>query len=244
MTKLLSQVLATEPGIRTKTDTEGADLKRVLGKDVLVTGQARVYTPDEGGLQLPDDSKLVQVKVPEVLGRLAFLMTDLFDTVLTKEASNAVAKADLVIDGKPLLAAVPVTYLLFLTHQLDELAKFVDGIPTLDPAFRWEWNEGTEQFETGEIETIQKAKTRGVQVLYPATPEHPAQVESFIDDAPVGRWRTRKISGAIYASRKRELADRVDRLRAAVKSAREKANTIEATERTAGAAVFGYLFAN
>jgi hypothetical protein len=211
---------------------------------VLVTGQARAYTPDEGETQLPDDSKLVQVKVPEVLDRLTFLMTDLFDVVMTKEASNQVAKADLVVDGVILLDAVPVTYLLFMGHQLDELAKFVDAIPTLDPAFRWEWNPGTEQYETHEIETIQKAKTRGVQVLHPPTKEHPAQVLPFTDDAPVGRWRTRKTSGQIPASRKRELADRIDRLRGAVKSARELANTIEATERKAGNAVFGYLFAN
>jgi len=238
----LNQLLASEDGVRSKANTEGADLQRKVQKDDLVSGFSRVYTPDEGGAQLPPDQKLVQLRIPEVLDRVAARTAKLFDVVFAKEQTNTLAKADLVVDGQTLLTAVPVTYLLFLGHQLDELAAFIDKLPTLDPTASWTWEENTGLYVTPEVETIQKAKTRGVQILHPPTKEHPAQVLPFTDDTPVGRWMTKRSSGAIFGTRKIELADRVDKLRTAVKVAREAANMIEVTEREAGEVLFRYLF--
>ena len=52
-----------------------------------------------------------------------------------------------------------------------------------------------------------------------------------------------KFSGALPAKRVHELTDRVEKLQAAVKYAREEANSAETTDQEVGDAVFGYLFA-
>ncbi len=64
-----------------------------------------------------------------------------------------------------------------------------------------------------------------------------------MEDIIVGCWKTVKFSGALPASRVKELPDRVDKLQQAVKYAREEANSIEASDKRVGEGVFGYLFA-
>jgi hypothetical protein len=76
-----------------------------------------------------------------------------------------------------------------------------------------------------------------------ATPQHPAQVQMYMEDVPAGDWTTVKFSGALPAARVRVLLDRVTALQQAVKYAREEANTAEVTDREAGEAIFRYLLA-
>ena len=67
-----------------------------------------------------------------------------------------------------------------------------------------------------------------------ATEKHPAQVEVYYEDVVVGHWRTVKFSGALPASRVKELLERVDKLQQAVKFAREEANDSEVTDQQIG----------
>jgi hypothetical protein len=76
-----------------------------------------------------------------------------------------------------------------------------------------------------------------------ATEKHPAQVEVYHEDVVVGYWRTVKFSGALPAQRVNELLERVEKLQAAVKFAREDANGTEVTDQKPGKKVFDYLFA-
>ena len=76
-----------------------------------------------------------------------------------------------------------------------------------------------------------------------ATEKHPAQVEVYYEDIPVGYWTTVKFSGALPAKRVSTLLERVEKLQQAVKFAREEANNAEAVDKHVGDRVFGYLFA-
>jgi hypothetical protein len=67
------------------------------------------------------------------------------------------------------------------------------------------------------------------------------QVEVYYEDVPVGYWSTTKFSGALPARRVHELTTRVERLQAAVKFAREEANSMAVTDQRVGDAFFGYL---
>lgn len=53
---------------------------------------------------------------------------------------------------------------------------------------------------------------------------------------------TVKFSGSLPARRVNELAERIEKVQRAVKFAREEANGAEITDRSAGAAIFEYLF--
>ena len=100
----------------------------------------------------------------------------------------------------------------------------------------WDW------WKTDPVRTIRTKKVPRNHVKAEATEKHPAQVEVYYEDIPVGYWTTVKFSGALPARRVNELVDRVEKLQHAVKFAREEANNMEITDQRVGGVVFDYLF--
>ena len=240
----LCQLIAVEKGVRNTAERRMTDLFREVQVPALVTGIHRTYEPkDEEGDRLPSESTLVQRSVEKTLADLANAATRLFDVTLTKEAANTAAVADIVVDGETLLADVPVTYMLFLEKQLVNLATFVSKLPIVDPAQRWTYDVDNGFYKAEPVQTMRNKKVPRNWVKAPATDKHPAQVDVYFEDVPVGTWTKVDTSGAIPATRKAELAGRIDKLAQAVKFAREQANGLDVVDRAAGGAVFGYLFA-
>jgi hypothetical protein len=243
MTKL-SQIIAVEKGVKSDSTRKLTDLHRDVQKPQLLSGLSRTYQPRaDDGDKLPPESTKVQLTADRVLEEAAATMTRLFDVTYTKDHANTVAAADIVVDGRTLLPGVPVTYLLFLEKQLTDLHTFVAKLPVLDPAEEWSHDPARGHYVTVPVRTVRTKKVPRSHVIYEATKEHPAQVQLYTEDVPEGDWTTVKFSGALPAARVRTLQERVTKLQEAVKYAREEANTTEITERKAGEAVFGYLFA-
>ena len=243
MTKL-SQIIAVEKGVKADATRRVTDLHRDVQKAPLLSGISRTYQPrDDEGAPLPPESTKVQVKAEDVLQDAAAVLTRLFDVTLTKDAANTVASADVRIDGEPLLRGVPVTYLLFLEKQLTDIHTFAAKLPLLDPAEDWSEDPASGCWKTHPAKTVRSQKLPRNHVLSEPTKEHPAQVQVYMEDIPVGDWTTVKFSGAMPATRVRQILDRVEVLQRAVKFAREEANAAEVTDQKAGEAVFGYLFA-
>ncbi|WP_100445428.1 DUF7873 family protein [Glycomyces xiaoerkulensis] len=241
MTKL-NQIIAIEKGVKTKAARTLLDSGRELGKAPLLSGISRSYQPkDEEGEQLPPESTKVQRRVEEQLREVSAAMTRLFDVTATKDRANAVARADIVVDGEVLAADVPVTYLLFLEKQLAELQAFVKELPVLDAAESWTYNDAADCFATEPVKTVRTKKIPRNHVKAEATEEHPAQVEVYYEDVPVGYWTTVKFSGAAPAKRVTTLRERLEKLQHAVKFAREEANGTEVDEDRVGDRIFGYL---
>lgn len=240
----LNQIIAVEKGVKSRTQRELTDVYHVLQKPALLSGISRVYRPkDDDGETLPPESTKVQVRSEEALRDVAKTLTRLFDVVATKDWANREATADVVVEGQTILPRVPVTYLLFLEKQLNDVRTLIDKLPILDAAETWTYDEGPDVWRTDAVATSRTRKVPRAHVLYEATEKHPAQVETFTEDVIVGTWSKVAFSGAMPARRVNELRDRVERLQAAVKFAREEANAAEATDRQVGDAVFAYLFA-
>ncbi|MFF3714758.1 DUF7873 family protein [Streptomyces prasinus] len=242
MTKL-NQIIAVEKGVKSKAvqDVNGAHQK--VQKPALLSGISRTYQPkDEEGEQLPPESTRVQVQGEDVLREMAASLTRLFDVTATKDWANCAARADVVVEGRTVLAEVPVSYLLFLEKQLTDLHAFVRKLPTLDAAESWSHDPSTDWWKTDPVRTIRTKKVPRNHVKAEATEKHPAQVEVYYEDVPIGYWTTVKFSGALPARRLNELVERIEKLQQAVKFAREEANGTEVTDQRVGDAVFGYLF--
>ena len=245
MTKL-SQIIAVEKGVKSDATRRVTDLHRDVQKQPLLSGISRSYRPrDEEGDHLPPESTRVQVKADDVLAEAAQVLTRLFDVTLTKDTANCTAAADVTVNGKTLLKAVPVTYLLFLEKQLTDVHTFVAKLPLLDPAEDWEdaVDPVSGCWKTRPVQTVRSKKVPRNHQVAPATPQHPEQVQVYTEDVPVGDWTTVKFSGALPATRVRQLLDRVEELQRAVKYAREEANGTEVSDRHAGETIFAYLFA-
>ncbi|NEA27239.1 hypothetical protein [Actinomadura bangladeshensis] len=239
----LNQIIAVEKGVKSKSVQDLAAAQQSTQKAPLLSGISRTYQPkDEDGEQLPAESTRVQVTVEGVLRDVTRSLTRLLDVTATKDWANCTARADVTVDGTTLVRDVPVTYLLFLEKQLTDLHAFLRKLPMLDAAETWTFDPSTDVWRTEPVRTVKTKKVPRNHVKAEATDKHPAQVEVYYEDIAVGHWTTVKFSGALPARRVNELLDRVEKLKDAVKFAREEANGAEVTDQRVGDAVFGYIF--
>lgn len=238
----LHQILAVSNGKKTQTQQVITQLYHFLQQTQLFQGLARTYRPrDDDGEELPPEGKRVQQRADVLLDDAAKQWTLLFDSVATMDAGNTQAKADVIVDGHLVLEKVPVTTLLFLEKQLTDIHAFTQKIPTLDPAFSWQWNADANCYTAEPVETTRTKKILENHIKYDATKEHPAQVETFTSDVVVGYWKKTDFSGAMPEEDRTALAKRVYKLREAVITAREAANGLEVTQKSIGKAVFDFL---
>ncbi len=238
----LSQIIAVEKGVKGDAELKRREAAAEVANAARLSGISRTYQPrDEDGDALPPESTRVQVRAEDVLHDLAASLTRLLDVTLTKDQANCTAHADVIVDGKPVLQKVPVPYLLFLEKQLAEVAAFVSRLPLLDPAEDWSEDAASGCWKTAPAKTVRSKKVPRNHRVAEATPQHPEQVQVYMEDIPAGDWTTVKFSGALPATRVREIAERVTLLQDAVKFAREEANSAEITDRRAGTAIFSYL---
>jgi len=238
----LCQIIAIVNGRKSAAQKEITRLHHACQKEGVMAGISRVYRPrDEDGESLPPEAKRIQGSARKMLDDAAKVWTDVMDVVLTQDAANRQAGADIVVGGETIAADVPVTNLLYLEKQLTDIQTFIDKIPTLDPAAEWEYDANIGCYRTEPIEQVRTKKIQKPIVLYEATKEHPAQVQLATEDVPVGTWSTTFFSGAIPADEKMAMLDRVRGLQEAVKKAREAANSIEVADAEIGKSLFAYI---
>ncbi len=237
----LNQLLAIEKGIKTNSARALTDLHKRSQVEAVYSGRERKYTPkDDEGDRLPNEKQVVQTTARSVLSDLRKALSDLFDTTLTKDKANCEAFADIVVNGQTLMTAVPVSYLLFLEKQLTDIHTFVAKLPVLSSQETWTWDDANGLFRSEATETLRTKKVTKPVVLYEATVNHPAQVKEVSEDVVVGTWQQTLFSGALPATKKEALLERVDDLLKATKVARETANATSVVPQYA-AALFNYL---
>lgn len=245
MTKL-NQIVAIEAGEKSRVNKATAPLFHALKVEALFAGLTRTYEPvDDGGEQLPDENARVKHTVAQIVEAFVGNSTRLLDLSATKDLSNTMAFADVVVDGNIIISHAPVTFLLpFEKYLAQEVRGLIESIPVLDSAQDWtpSASERAGIYETPVVRRHRTKKMNRVLELSPATDKHPAQVSLVAEDVLAGYWNEKKFSGAIPASAKAELVERVEALIAAVKFAREAANDTEVTDMKVGKAVFDYLF--
>jgi hypothetical protein len=239
----LNQIIAVEKGIKARAFSELSELNKIIQKSALFNGFAKTYQPkDAEGETLPPENLRVQYVATEVLRDVERGLSELFTVTARKDWTNCVATADVLIDGNIIIARAPVSFLLFLEKQLTDIRTFVSNLPVLDPAESWTEDKNSGLYRTEPTSTHRTKKVQKPIVLYPATPEHPAQTQIITEDVIVGFWSQVKQSGAIPRPQKLAILERVERLHKAVKEAREAANAQEESKTPdVGAAVFGYL---
>jgi hypothetical protein len=98
-------------------------------------------------------------------------------------------------------------------------------------------------YATEPVQNARSVKVKEAFVLAPATDKHPAQTQLIDKDVLVGYWTTTKFSGAMPATRIKQLKERITQLQAAVRVAREKANGTEIKKVEYGAKLMDWLFA-
>ncbi len=239
----LNQVVAIEKGCKSATESDITKAYHLIQKPEIFQGRLRTYEPKaEDGEQLPPETQNVIVTVKDLTESFTASLTRLLDVSYTKVDANTGARADVMVEGVTILENVPVEYLLFLEKRLIDVNTFLGKIPTLDPAQDWHWDEAKGLYATEPVTTYRSKKILRNHVKAEATDKHPAQVEVYTEDETVGFWKTVHYSGAVPEPKVKEWKERLGKLQAAIKFAREEANSIQAQPRESGAAVFSFVF--
>jgi hypothetical protein len=240
----LHEMIAVVEGKKSDSREALTELHRMTSKHEFFTGHERTYEPkDSDGETLPPDRKIVQHKVPAILGDAVKLWGDLWKAVATQDVGNTLAQGVVSIDDGPVLASgVPVTHLLYMEKQLDDVEKFVSSLVVLDPAQEWTLDGNADLYRTAQTQQNRTAKQIYPVVLAPATDKHPAQVKEASRDVTIGVYTLTNFSGAVPAKVKREMLERVRAVKDAVKRARTIANEQAVEQKDFGSEILKYVF--
>ncbi len=239
----LNQIVAIEKGERAASLRVLTDVHHKL-KDALLSGLRRTYQPkDDEGETLPGESTNVQSTVEGSLTDVKKAVGDYLSVMATRDFGNcsADARADVKIGDQVIVAQAPVSFLLSLEKELVSLQTLLSGLPVLDSATSWSFDDQNGFYRSEPVQTTRTKKVPKAFVKAEATEKHPAQVEMFTEDVIVGIWTNVKLSGAIPETRRRELVARVVELQKAVKFARELANGAGVDRLQTGVAIMSYL---
>jgi hypothetical protein len=239
----LNQAIAIEKSTK---KLEYADLSKdhhILQKHDLFNGFNRTFSArHEDGVTYPDEKKVIQQDVTNIIKNAASHLADLFNITATKDVGNCSAVADIVVDGKIIAAKVPVTYLLFLEKQLTDIRTFVSKLPTLDPSKRWTYDSNAGYWKTDADVKIKSRKVQQPLVLVPATDKHPAQAQIISVDEVEGTWNQVDISTSYPVDTIKMLLEKISKLDKAVKIAREEANSLEVQKQNFGSSIIDFIF--
>ena len=241
----LCQLVAVERGIKTRNYNELTTLNKAVEKPLLFNGFHKRYKAnDDKGEVLPEENQKVQFNAKEILNTVSRLMTESITMEARKDWTNCEAVANVSIDGTVLIKDAPISFLLYLEKQLDDVKTIASNIPLLDPAEDWTLDANSSLWKSKETQTHRTKKEQRPIVLIQPTPEHPGQAQLINEDILVGHWHLQKMSGALSKPEKTNLLNRIDRMIDAVKEATQTANMTEEVQAPdAGAAIFQYILA-
>lgn len=239
----LNQLIAVLAQVKHRTTKAKTNIYHTAQKANLFQGVTRTYQPrDDDGFVYPSESSALTTKAEDLISSFMAATKELLNLTVIQEYSNCEARADIEVDGLPILVDVPVGYLMFLEKQLTDFKTFISHLPILAIDRNWERDSNKGCWVT---EPAQKAKTKKITdfvVAYEATPEHPAQIREVSKDIVEGTWTTQELSGGLPKDTVDELLKRVEKLQSSVVSAREKANDMQVTQRAISENIFNYLF--
>lgn len=251
----LFEILAVEAGHQGVMKKLYLETEASFGKENQYTGKSRQYvhfdTSTENSVEVAaivakeSDSRPVSMTVPEVMNYFAKLHADYLDVSYQKEATNAIAEADIVLpNGTVLKENVPVTMLLSLEGKLVTFRALLDKIPTLPPGRFWEKDPSASSpyiFRDRPVSTLKVVKHQDYRIVAPATERHPAQVIPQEIQKNVGQYIDVSYSGMVSPADKAMIITRCDTLLKAVKQARQRANAQRIDPDTIGNQIMGYI---
>lgn len=247
----LHEVLAVESGLQTAAKKINEETIKTFGKKdehfVETVTQLRHFDAEDSKLDV-DDAKAMVTTVFDKLLHTVPPNVRALDAYIQKEATNQLAKADIVIDDKIIAAEVPATVLLGLETKLTELRAVYEAIPTLAPGPTWQIDSdkrkkgGVYRSMQPDV-TFRTRKTIKPIIMAPATEHHPAQVQAVSEDVPVAKITKQHWSGMITSGQKSDLLERLDQLLRAVKKARQRANATPVVKRSIGKELFDFIHA-
>ena len=246
----LHEVLAVDKDLETVSVKTVEEAIQTFSKktDHFLGSVKRLEMFDEGRKQEEMAGAEVKEIVTTVQDKLDYVGTafsSYLNVLLQKEATNQIASADIVLkDGSTIASAVPATMLLALESRLSKFRTMYEAVPTLQPGIRWvlDPDKGTGVYRNDVDDVRNKTeKIMQTKILAPATDKHPAQVDKWFEDRPVGKYTETKWSSMVSPARKSQMLAKIDELLRAIKQARMRANTVQVVGGQIGKQLVDYI---
>ena len=239
----LHELIAVEPDLKTEATRLAGEITNLFANgQVKLKGLTRTYRPlEETGDKFPDEVANVATTVKFELAKLAATFGRWMDAAIQKELTNSTTKASVMVGSKVVLADLNAPALLNMEGKLVALRGVYEAIPTNDLTERWAWNDASGMYLTPEEQNYRTKKVVKPLVLYPATPEHPAQTDKITEDIREGVWTITKSSGMLSPVQKSKFLANLDELLRAVKAARQRANEAEVVNYNLAKVVFEFI---
>lgn len=196
----------------------------------LFTGEVKVTTAFADTDSKAYDKTERREITTTVMARLAYTFEALIkegDLLAAIDATNCIAAADIVLNGRIIATLVPGVTLLNLERRITSIKNLILAAPTLPSGIAWEPAQGL-----GEHVVVTKypkstnitKPVNSVLTLAVATERHQATTEKITTDVPVAARVDTVFSGMLSAEDKAALMERTEEILAAVKTARQRAN--------------------
>lgn len=238
----------------TQTFKNKENLFKGKRRQLSLFGKTEEKATEMNALEAKDSTQIkVESTVPDSLNYLGCILGDYWDVMFQKEASNQAAKADIVMeDGTVLLKDVPVTFLLCMENRLKNYKPVLDAIPTLAPGVDWKLDTNyalDHVYVSPNVNDVKTKEDTDYRIVAPATDKHPAQVVAAKTQFNIGHYIDTSWSGLISPAEKARLLERLDKLMAAIKQARQRANAVDAvttkvSDQLVGALIGGWYDRN
>lgn len=243
----LHQLIAVEPDLAARSRKFREDTIKVFReKQNLFEGSIKTLTWfDEGEkTEYPDEHQHMTDTVADQLKFYADSEIPYLDAVCQKDSTNQMAVADLIVDGETITQKLPATFLLGLESKLVAMRELYAYIPTLKVGLEWKqsMDKGEGVFElVHPEETLRTAKKFKHQVLVGPTDKHPAQIEKWEEQVPVGKFTKLRWCSCFTSAKKAAILTKLDKLIMAVKQARQRANNTPIVDAHIGQKLFDYI---
>lgn len=191
------------------------------------------YTEGADGtpaLQIPDEGTPVKYVALDELGKIADLLTRMWDTTATRDWGNLIARADIKIGDEVLVREVPVTHLIYLEAQFQHLLTVLSAAPVRALGVDWK-NTDKVGLSRSPEEITQRPEPRVEYEIAPATDRHQATLlDKRTIQVPAGEWKRINFTGGLPEEVKRALVRSVSDVLLAIKNARIEANSVAVTD--------------
>lgn len=239
----LNQLIAVLQSVKANASKSKTEVYQLAQKGALFQGLSRTYQPrEEDGFTYPPESQKLTLKVEDLIDKFSTGLYEFINLAATQDCANTEAKASVRVEQRVIIPDVPVSYLLFLEKQLQDVKTFISSLPVLSIDKDWQHDPNRGCYITSPKETVKTKKITDFVVAYEATENHPAQIKEVSKDVVEGVWSLTEFSGALPQDRVNAMLRKVDILQKAVIQAREEANGMEVQQKQFASAIFGYLF--
>lgn len=244
----LHQVLAVRQGKRQEANEAFKELMSVFkDQSQVFFGMKETFTPDkeEEGDVVIEKQKGIHLSVFRAIVPVTFSLASALDAECSVDYTNAQgssANADIILDdGKKILENVPIMALMNMEKEISNFLNLIAAIPIMDPTKEWTPAEDSDEFFLNRRVAVRTRKEPVPLVKYMATKEHPAQVDVVNKDVKVGIVEHVEMSGAITFGEKEKMLKRGRELLNAIRSARSRANDVEAADEKVGSKLYLHI---